>query len=452
MGISILKFSPPAEPAIWQKIEELGFTVYGDLDISYPITETFAQPDSSLLRKIRNKSGILLQQSSVKAIGLFEYAPIEKESFKNAIQPYIRELKKGRVRRVYFTASNQQSLIHNEVDSSFVIKDIWLKPANIFTSAITYPERAAAYHFSPAPSIRQYLTPFKHFLSVTADYPNKPIFINSKWLLENANREPTFSTTIQTLTSESELIFPLPNESLPTDQTYPAPIIILVLIWASVALHYNSSPLYRKSLFRYFSAHKFFIDDIFQRHIRSVVPAIILIFQNAFLIATSTCAVSVTIFSSQGFDALVYHLPGIVFWGSGVSALAIWGFLISLLLALINIIWLYISHKNITSLTQIATIYAWPLQLNLIITSILIVLFSSGASSYYIVTAGILTIVVQLASFVITSFDSARYLSSRTLVYLMLTSGLYTFLVAAFFIWVATSSTLTETIYLAVSL
>ncbi|NGP88306.1 hypothetical protein [Fodinibius halophilus] len=452
LGISILKLTPPVEPLVWRKIEEMGFTVYGDIDISYPITETFAEPDSSLILKIQEKSAALLNRPSVKAIGLFEYGLINEERFQSAIAPFITELQNAGVDSIYYKVSYQQRATSNTRRADFIIRDIHITPANINTLSISNPKWAGVFNFSPAASVDQYLTPFKKFLSVTAEYADKPLLIDSNWLLTKVEEEPTFSTTIQTLTNQAELIFPVPSESLPNDHTSPTPIIILLLIWASVGLHYNSSPLYRKSLFRYFSAHKFFIDDIFQRHIRSVVPAIFLILQNAFLIAAAICVVRIAIFSPRGFDALLYHIPSIAIMGSSGISLSAWAFLLSLALAFISIIWLYISHKQINSLTQVATIYAWPLQVNLVVTSILVVLFSAGAAATLIMIIGILPIMIQLFSFIITSFDAARYSSSRTLVYLLLTSGLFMLIMVVLLIWGLTSPSLTETLSLAASL
>jgi len=227
---------------------------------------------------------------------------------------------------------------------------------------------------------------------------------------------------------------------------------MLLVIWASVALYYSSSPLYRKSLFRYFNAHKFFIDDIFQRHIRSASPAIILIFQNAILLAAALFACVMSAVTPLGLDALFHHFPVLTIFGKGIFSLTFWIVPLSLLLASLSITWLYISHKRINSFTQIATIYAWPLQLNLLVTTVVVVLYASGGPLWLISLTGITALLVQLLSFIIASFDTARFLPSHTILYLFTTSGLYFMIATALIIWGLLTPELIDAMTLTISL
>lgn len=452
LGISIVKLTPPVPAPVWEKLEELELAVYGELGITYPLTETFAIPDSAFIESIQKRSRSLLEQPSVKALGLFSYGVVQQKQFREAVAPFFKELQKANSADIYYTVSMGQNPSPSLLPADFAIQNIRVTPQNI--NALSFPDPATSlYQYSPSEELGGFLTPFKAFLDAGRKMP-EPVsfFVKSDWLLTALESHPSFRTTILSLTGGSDLIFPIPEESLPEEKQSSVPVILLLIIWASLGLHYNSSPLYRKSLFRYFTAHRFFIDDIFHRHIRSPLPATILILQNSFLIGATVFAAASLLLTPMGLDALFHHYPMAALFGSSTLGLAVWGFLLSLSLAFVSLLWLYFSHKRIKSFTQIATIYAWPLQLNFIVATIGITIFASNGSPSTIAFFALLAILVQLTCFVVASFDTAKYISSRALLYFLLTSGVYTALLFALLIWGYTIQKLEDIIILATSL
>lgn len=452
MGISIIEVTPPLSQTAWDTIEKFGFTVYGDIGIRFPIAGTFANPDSSLFTLIRRKTSQLLSQPSVKAIGLFTYGNIRQREFRSAAAPFITELQRTGQTKIYYTSSSRQVLPHDSLAADFVMYDIHVTPQNWTTLTVEDHPAIGAYRFLPSPKMNEYLSPFKQFLEATSQTSDIPVIVNSSWLLSMAESHSQFKNTIRSVSSTADPIFPVPRESIPQSRQSPIPVILLIMTWASVALHYNISPLYRKSLFRYFTAHKFFIDDIFHRHIRSASPAMILLFQNAVLIAAGVYAFVATFFSSQGLDVLFHYFPTSSIFGTASSGFAVWAFSVSLILSFISITWLYISHKNINSFTQIATIYAWPLHINLGISTVGIAVFASGGAPFLIASFVLLTIPIQLISFIISSFDAAKFIQSRLLLYMLSTSVLYLAVLVALLIWGSTTERWRDALQLALTL
>lgn len=452
LGISMLEVSPPVSSTVWESIEDHDFVVYGNLGIKYPISSTFTRPDSSLIQSIQKKAGHFLSHPSVEAIGLFEHGAIYQQQFREALTPFVTELKKAGQSRVYYIASSNQSLPNESLTADFAIYNIPVTLKNWESLTVSDHYAIGGYLYAPSAQLSEYLKPFKRFLEITPRTADIPVFVESGWLLSKVATHSQFKQTVQSISRTSETIFPVPNESIPDPGQSPLPIILLVIIWASVAIHYHSSPLYRKSLFRYFLAHKFFIEDIFHRHIRSASPAIILLLQNAVLIAAGVYAFIATSLSPLGLDALFNYFPAVAIFGLNPSGLAIWAFITSLAIALISITWLYISHKAINSFTQIATIYAWPLHINLVVCTIGLALFASDGNPSLISFFMLLTIPVQLGSFIISSFDAAKFIKSRTLLYISSTSVLYLILLLSLLIWGATTESWQATIRLAFNL
>lgn len=449
-GISVIELSLPVSSDIWAQIDEQGFIVYGNLNIEYPTTGTFSTPDSAFITSIQEQVSTLLSKSSVQAIGLAEYGAVHSSEFRGAAASFATQIKQAGIAEVYFTASADQPLPEESLFADFIIQEVKITPQNAGKLSTPNSNFIRGYQFAPSPELENKLTVFKDFLSSTG---STPVFVKGSWLLRMIETHPQFKSMLHSIATNSEAIFPVPEETIPSPQKSPFPVILLLAIWTTVALHYNSSPLYRKSLFRYFTSHRFFIEDVFRRrHIRSAYPALILLLQNSFMVALTIFIASDTILTSRGFDALAHYFPTVTMMGSSPLGLAGWAFILSILITLISIIWLFISNKKISSFTQIATVYAWPLHLNLLICTIGIAFYVSGVSGFTIAMLALLAIGIQLMSFIVSSFDAFRSVVSGSLVFLCVTSGIYLLLISLLILWGFTTEGLQEAIALAIKL
>jgi len=425
LGITILQIDAPLSPALWQAADSLDFDVWGELGIRFPTATTFGSPDSALVAQIQNRASAYLSQPSVDAMGLFSFGATGESSFWEQLAPIASQIRANRSVRLYH--SGYSPAVSDTIVSNFLIYNTHVTAATVDSISIPITQKVGGYLYAPSTALSSYLYPLNQFIDKTALAPDIPILVQSDWLLVTLERHPQVADLLQDLAAESNPAFALPEEDLPKPQSSTLPIIVLLVVWGSIAFHYHSSPIYRKSIFRYFSAHKFFVNDIFQRHIRSPLPAIFIILQTALLTAASVFAAFSVAISETGLEALFFHFPILTIWGNSVFALFIWAISISLLLSLVSILWLYLSHKSIKSLTQIATIYAWPLQLTFLLSTITITLFASGAANYWIISGGILTVLVNILSFVIAAGDLNRF-SRSTISFLLKTTVLYAFL------------------------
>lgn len=449
-GITIIEIEEDPSRAIWQRIDSLGLNVYGNLGIKFPIPQTFANPDSAFIQSIQEQASSYLSQPSVQAIGLFEYGAINQPAFIEAVQPFINELKNPKRAQIYYTTT--RDIPDDSLLTDFVIRDIYITSQNVYQDSIPDELLIGGYRYTPAKNVDDYLSPFKTFLQATDNSTQKIIFVTSEWFLSIVDKYPQFKSTLGEISEDPEAMFPLPEETLPDQQQSAIPVILLLIIWGSVALHYNTSPLYRKSLFRYFTGHKFFIEDIFQRHIRSSSTALIIIMQHILMIAACVYALFTSVWSPLGTEALLHHFPILGFFGNGPLSLFILTTLSLLIFILVCILWLYFSHKNINSLTQITTIYAWPLQVNLIVGTVVITLFASAGSNSLILAFTLLAIFISTLSFVLSAIDTAKYLKKRSRLYLFTTGGIYILLIGGIIGWAMTREAFWDIVNLSLSL
>lgn len=449
LGIQAIEVNSTLSPAIWRRIDSLQLNVYGHLGIRFPTTSTFAHPDSALISQIQQKASVYLSQPSVSAIGLFDYGAVTESDFWQALQPIAQQLRKNRQLPLYFAGQRLPEPIPSAAD--FAIYEPSITTALLDTLTLPQNKAIRAYFYSPSQNLSGYLHPFKKFMDLTSQTPAKLVFVDSAWLISILHKYPEFTETLRGLTSTANPIFPLPEERLPTPEAPVLPVLLLLAVWGSLAFYYHSSPLYRKSLFRYFTAHKFFINDIFQRQMRSPLPALIILMQNALLIGASFFAAAEQTLSPHGEAALFYHFRGLAIFGANTYSLFGWILLGTLLISVIGIIWLYVSHKSITSLTQIAIMYAWPLHLNILLCTISTTLFAAGAGTFPIVFFTGLALAVFIATFCVTALDMSRF--SRSVLWFQIKTNLpYLLTLGGITTWLLLNTPWREALSLAIHL
>lgn len=425
-GITILEIDSPLPSEVWDAIDELNFQVYGQLNIRFPVAQIFAEPDSLLLNSIERRINTYIAQPSVRAIELFENGDIFREEFSLAIAPYASQIKQATQENLYFSSDIARENIPSQMD--FFIYNVTVTPHNHTSPELPADDFIHGYRYLPSAELQPYVSPLKHFLE-TLPF-EKPIFFEAEWLFAIMDSRPEFQTTLSELASRPDAVFPVPRESLPEpNNSSSLPSLLLLLVWGSIAIHYSSSPLYRKSAFRYFRGHKFFIRDIFHRQMRSPLPALIIIFQNATVLAISVFAMAAALWNHTGFQALFHYLPALELFPNGPLSLAVWTFGLTLIFSFINIFWLYLAHTSIYSVTQVATIYAWPMQINFLLATVVIALFSSGSHPAFVVATTLVATVIFLLSFIFASVDIYKHLRSKAGLYLGGTAGIYIVLI-----------------------
>ncbi|HET6528614.1 MAG TPA: hypothetical protein VFG39_07665 [Balneolaceae bacterium] len=449
MGITAIEVKELPLPVVWEQINQSGLKVYGNLNIQFPLAQTFAEPDSLFIQKIERRASAYLSQPSVQALGLFEFGPVPKSEFINAVEPFVNQLKQLSDVKIYFVSSRISSQADNLTD--FIIYFEHITPKNIHSFSLPASPVIAGYQFSVSADLTDFFAPFYAFLKATPAGPQKTIFIDSDWLFSILDKYPDFDQKLHAFATESDAVFPIPDETLPRQNDTSVPILVLLSVWGMMALLYSSDPIYRRSLFRYFTGHKFFVKDIFDRHLRSPWPAIIITLQNALLLAAGTFATFEALFSPLGEAAFYHHFPALSILGEGPFSLFTWAFFAALALSFLAITWLSVFHKNLNSITQTATLFAWPLQLNIILITIALVIFAAQGGGFLVFIFNLMAFLVFLFAFILTSFDASRF-SKKPKLYILGTSGLYLILWGALITWALTQKIFWDVISLSLSL
>lgn len=434
LGISVLELQTLPSDRLWTAVNKQGMTVYGRLGISFPTTSTFEHPDSTFNSALQKKAEGFGTHPSVKAIQLFEFGAIQQPEFRNQANLFFNRHDSLNSLRSYYL-DNRLIEQQSELSTDFLIYNIALTPNNILALDIPAEDVIGGYRYQPSEGLQYLLTPLKHVVQQLRSHPDKPLFFEGSWLLTMVKKHPQLPEILQSLSSEEDFLFPVPVENLPNPHQPYLAIVILLLVWATLGYHYHMSPLYRKSLFRYFTGHTFFVNDIFRRHIRSPIPALVILGQHALLISAALFAVFDRLCSPLGLQALAAHFPTFFFSGAESYIVFIIGLASIILFSLLSILWLYFSHKTVLSVTQFMTLFAWPLQLNFLFATIIIALYVAEGSIHTMLIFTALMVLVITLSFLVTAWDASESLSTKKIKYLGVTAGLYSAVIITIIIW-----------------
>lgn len=443
LGITHLQVNRQLPSSAWQVIEENNFTVFGKLPIHFPVLQTFSTADSTEQAQWLQMVGYFNDQSSAQAIGLFSYGQIQNPRFRHAVTEFIQQINTA-TKPLFYTTRYAQS---NSIDSLFDAKMV-----SLVDTDVTDSNHINAFWYEPTSSRALQLAPVKQFMETTAPYPNLPVFFDSVWLQNMIDKHPGFEKTLRLYASSSQPVFPLPKQKNSHSIQRNIIVIMLLLVWLILALTYNYNPVYRRSFLRYFTGHKFYVQDVMQRHIRSLLSANSILIQHAICGGIVLYCIYEVTFSALGHQAIISHYPVISLAGDSSLALFFWGFGGTLIIETASIFWLRFTNPEVHFISQIVNLYPWLLQLNLIVATVTSIVLLAGWHPIIIYLLGCLFIIFFVSSFTVTAFDTGYYVQSNRYWYLAGTAGLYLALLAASIVWIFFLRKLINVIYLAASL
>jgi len=425
LDIRLIEISERPEKEIWNRINELDFRIYGHLSIKFPLVQTFANPDSLLVEDLRKSLDLFITQPSLQALGLFKYGAIYQPGFDTAIRPFVEEIRNSFDGQLYYSTVREKEA---PADEYFDIKmlEAKVKAQQSFSVGDSLSPAVGAIAYQPEAEIYSYLRPFHTFLEEHKDkYESTPIFVSSLWLFPILEKYPDFAQTVRLYNSDSEFVFPVPRETYDIVSTNSLIVLLLILIWCILAVNYHMSPVFRKSSMRYFLAHVFFVEDVMDRHIRSVGASLTILVVNTLLAGITVYCVTKVSFSTLGLEAVIFYYPKIILLQPPMLSLFLWGFVLAGVLTATSITWIKFSNKAIRSFRQVLNLYTWPLQINFILATVMVTLLMAGHYPAITLLLAILFAAVHISAFIVTVFDTAKYLGSHRALFLFGSIGIY---------------------------
>lgn len=315
------------------------------------------------------------------------------------------------------------------------------------------PDNAGArpvIHYSPDNHNPETLILFRDILAYTLTQENSILIVDYYWLAALMEQFEPLAQTLQAYTSNNEILFPFPA---PAEESpiLSWPVLFFLAVFGFWLIHYQSNPAYRRSLFRYLTSHKFFIEDIMEHRVRMPYVSLFLFTFHMLLTGIFAYLAAGTLFSSLGRKALESHFPWLEQIGSEPFGFFFWGLLLSFTIQLLSLIWLHLPAFRSRSIGQTQRFYGWPLQLNFPVILLLIGFIQADASLFWIRSCLILFPLIWFLSFYFAAFDTART-HPKPLLYILITCGLHLSLSLLLFYLMIYTPAIWQPIQLALSL
>ncbi len=398
----------------------------------------YLQEDQTLIQFYRQELG-----NRATAFGLFKYPDDRSAISVSLLENYYDMVSdtSDNSPSLYYTTAFKES---EQYPGSFSFRSIY------DTGRDRHPATAEVIHFSPADNSLETIKDLKFILERQADRVQSLVLIPLNWLLEQTEAYEPLKNALHTYSVDSRVILPEPA-TVPESIAPNWIVILFVLLAGSYLLLFRNSAMYQRSVFRYFTMFNFFTEDLLENRLRPFIPGLILFFQHSVLSGITAYIVYNSFFTGLGEQALQTYFPVLFLFGTGGSSFFMFGVVFALILQFLSIIWLHFTNKR-TNFKQILALYSWPLQLNLPVVLILLTIYLSEGSSFWIATFSILFVLIWFIAFKLSAISITRYLRKYRVLYILVTLGLHTILITGFFILLFIYPPVTEPIRLALAL
>lgn len=250
------------------------------------------------------------------------------------------------------------------------------------------------------------------------------MFIRGDWYLDAAEDFQELPLQLDLRLQNESAFLALP-EITKESPAFDAGVLLLILLWGTVAVLIVYYPTYRPMLVRYFGAHSFYVDDIIQYRERAAASGVVLVSIHAVCGALIYSIGFTELLSPQSGSALFHHAPALTVFGDTTASIFADAFVLILLVELIALAWLYLPNRELTHFSQVINLYSWIFHVDIILATLTVTFAASGASTFWILSAVLIYTLIWFLAFNIGAIDASRALSNGKNLYLILTIGLH---------------------------
>ncbi len=401
-------------------LAEYNFQITIRSSSQFPTRHRLLYMPDDLDEAVDNIRDRFIEEVAFDQVVLFRHGAMEDRQFRNNVEPYIHELSNADGQQLTFIAAYPPPDDMLQIIPEFILE---VSSSGMLGKLDNPTQKQGFSGIYYRPDNEKFdLRDFQNIMDEMEDARLTPVFFDWEWFVLNVTDDPFIAEVIEAYATDPDAAFPNPGE-----ETEPLAantlILILLILWGSVIVHYVFVPPYQKSLIRFFTTHSFFVGDIIYRRIRIGFPNLIVLLQQGLLAGIYVNGLLFHYLSDLGRDAITHNLLFLSELPSPFLTFVI-SFIAVILLNGLFICWIYLPHRHLQSLNQIAVILMWPQHLNLIVVSVLMALLAAGISGFIITVLAISYLIILFGSFILAAFDASRYIYIR-FYYYPLTIGLY---------------------------
>lgn len=429
LGIKFIEFEEPVNAAILDSAANRDFDLLIRSDRKFLTNSILSGSREDILQEFIDLKNRYAAYPEVRGLGLYSFSESFSSDFIVKMQAITEELKDSSDIELYEITTGP----YNAVD--FAVTTVTSEDIPASTGSVLFTKRYARGDL--------------HIVNKLFESQISLVIFDSDWLLAAINDYPAFKNALSEYKETGNWVLPLPKDE-PQSTRFDWLIIIYLLIWISVAIHIRTVATYSGLIFRYFTGHRFFVDDIMRYRERSAASGIFLFFQHAAFTGLVATIISKMFISDTGIDALFHFIPQAAVFGQNHFSIFMAGFLISCLIQIIGLCWLYFPSESMNHSSQVLSLYTWTFHLDFLIVSFMLVTYLTGGNTTLVLILGVLFVLNWLTAYLLTSLDSSKYLIDKRVSYILYTFGLHTLLNIVLLVLFLSSSTVLDAIELIV--
>lgn len=427
-------------------MESRGIGLYATLPFKFVTSRQIYQVDTTMVNLFAGYLNYYHPYSYLKGISLLAYGSMQDTLFRKRLRG---------IKRVLRPYTNVPILIEGPA------ADLKYLPNNGMDGLILRLQqtpntpidpRIEAVFLEPPASVEEPVSYLNSFLKNAMLLNNKPLLLPAAWVLDQTQSHPKLSDYIRAKTGAGPELTVQPLPYSPPNSEANWMVLVLVLLWGSLAAHYNFNPLYRRSLFRYFRTHRFFLQDIAEWRFRSLIPGLVLMLQHAALGGVMLQALAQYFLSPLGHEALAHHFSWLQWFGDIYYRYFFLGAFLALVVELTQLLWLFLPNKAFKHLSQVMLLFSWPLQLNFLTVTTSATLLLAGRYQHFALILAAGFFLIWLIGFFAAAFDCLQYTRDGKGTYLFWTVLLKLIIIAALTGWFFYNGSLYEVLQLALHL
>lgn len=388
--------------------------------------------------ELHYRSSSVLNENTIAAISLFNYPDDRGNLFLRNLAVISDSLHSKIGKPLYYRSAYSQIPDIPE-HLSFVV-------STVFASHVPDPLNSPVIDFRPVKNASESILALQEVMNRLLELEESVIILPARWFFERLDAQPDLSLIFTAHIRGEEIIFPLPAD----DEGMPEPnisVILLFLILAAFVIHYRFQPNYPFFIVRYFFNHPFFVADITENRLRNLIPGIIMLLKHAALNGLFIYCLGVYFISDTGWKWLTDVYPAFFIQPVPELTLFITGVLAAVLVHFISLSWLFLLNKSIKFPSQAIHLYAWPLSLNLIFVSLLVLFIQIEASAPPVLFISALSVIIWFVSYNVAAIEGARFLNKYQVLNIFLTVGVHFLLIVGIIIFVIFTPEISEPLH-----
>lgn len=427
LGVTHLEISHPVSGSIMELLEGSELAVLIRSGNRFLTVSEISVQSGQLMENYIDFADQYRPYLNVAGLGLLSHSHFENPLFSEVFNPIIDSLSTVSNKSFYY--------FHREKWYSFGNPQ---KPFGIF-----YSDRS--YHPS---DLLEFDSAMRSLIATNSD---QLLFIRSSWFLEAVSQYPELSNSLTEYQEKNLWELPFPNTG-----NHEAPpnwmVLVLLLLWASLAIQVKYLPYVRSLIVRFYLAHRFYVDDILHYRERYLAPGILMMIKHAIFGGLVFYIVAQILLSDHGVEAFFHHLPFFAITGSSYFSFFFLGLILILFTQIFALLWLHLPAKSLDHFSQTVNLYAGSFYIDFLIITLMVTLFTAqiGASITLIFAA--LFILIWFLAFNLAAFDASRNMGGGRFLYLLLTIGLHTILSFTAILLILLNTNLIEILKLSISL